>query len=246
MNNYQSIITQAANIVQSVAKKNFIALKEKNITQKKDGSFVTDIDNAIDADLHASLISLFPDIGFISEESQEDTSATAGLVWCIDPIDGTHNFMNDIPYYAVSVGLLHDGFPVAGILYDPIEDQIITGGKEVETSFNKFVLPADNNSKVVVTGRSHQDVDKQKEEVIVMALMKSPVLKYRRFGSCALDIMNMLRGRIGGVVVIGNSKWDWSAGYAIAQVFGYDITHVDDNHFVISAPGVTASLSVIK
>lgn len=246
MNKYTNIVTKAAEIIRSVARRNFSSLKEKNISKKKDGSFVTDFDLTIDRELTQSLGESFPEINFISEESQDDTSVSSGLVWCIDPIDGTHNFMTNIPYYAVSVGLLFDGVPVAGIIYDPMEDVVVVGGEDVPFAFNNLDVRYQNESMIVVTGRSHSADDNLKEQEVAIFLMQSSDLKYRRLGSCAMDIMNLLRGRIGAVVVVGNSKWDWAAGYAIAKSAGFHIHHIDETHFVISSEKLKEKLSVLK
>ena len=243
---YIDIINTTADIVRNVALEKFAQLENKNITQKKDGSFVTDFDIAIDTQLTQELKRAFPSISFISEESQADTSMVTGLAWCIDPIDGTHNFMNDIPYYAISVGLLKDGEPVAGIIYDSISDDLLIGGENIPVCLNGEVLEVKNTSRIVVTGRSHSQDDKIKEANIVSIILKSENIKYRRFASCALDIMNMVRGRIGAVIVIGNSKWDWSAGYAIAKKAEHIIQHIDENHFVISNNNLTEIFSMIK
>jgi len=222
------IITKASKLVVEVAQFNFEKIENKNIVQKKDGSFVTNFDTSIDQGLINILYKTFPTIGFISEESQDDTSDLPGLTWCIDPIDGTHNFMMDIPYYAVSVGLLSDGVPVAGIIYDPLLQQVLVGGKEVPLMLNNLLISPHNNSFVVTTNRSHSPHDKQRELKFIQEIYNIPQLKYRRLGSCALDIMNIILGRIGGTYIIGNSKWDWAAGYAIARYSGYEIQRKKD------------------
>jgi len=245
MNDYQNIIRQASGIIRIIAKKNFSQLKDKNITQKKDGSFVTDFDTAIDVALINGLSDLFPDIGFISEESQSNQTTIPGLVWCIDPIDGTHNFMMNIPYYAVSVGLLLDGDPIAGIIYDPISDNIICGGKGMITELNNKEITLKNDSFIVGTNRSHSLVDKKREQEYIQVLLENPLIKYRRFGSCALDLMNLVRGRIGAIYIIGNDIWDWSAGYAIAEASGLEIIH-DGDIIRVNAQHLSEHLFMIK
>jgi myo-inositol-1(or 4)-monophosphatase len=235
MNNYNNIITQASKIVFNVAQHNFSQLKNKNITQKKDGSFVTDFDTAIDNDLIQNLSQVFPKIPFISEESQPDELIIKGLSWCIDPIDGTHNFMMNIPYYAVSVGLLYDGKPVAGIIYNPLNDNLLVGGESIPLTLNGSTISINNSSMIITTNRSHSLEDKEKEALLIQRILTSSSLKYRRFGSCALDIMHLILGNIGAVYIIGNNQWDWAAGYAIARSSGITISQNDD-YILMNSP----------
>tara|TARA_B100001179_G_C18603238_1_gene411916 strand:- start:3743 stop:4477 length:735 start_codon:yes stop_codon:yes gene_type:complete len=242
---YRNIIHQASLEVKKISQEKFVDTYNKNITKKSDGSFVTDVDVTLDIEISTALKRLFPAIHIISEESQPDISTVSGLAWCIDPIDGTHNFMNDIPYYAVSVGLLFDGVPVAGILYDPMTEDIITGGEGLPLMINNKNYKSLNNSFIVTTGRSHLNKDRETESVLVGKILSSKNLKYRRFASCALDLMNLIRGRIGAVIVVGNSPWDWSAGYAIAKHAGYSIEHKDEEHFVVFSSHLKDSLFMI-
>lgn len=222
------IINQAKKIVFEVAQEQFKNLNDKNINKKKDGSFVTRFDLSIDTYLTQELSKAFPDIKFISEESQSNTADIPGFAWCIDPIDGTHNFMMDIPYYAVSVGLLRDGMPVAGVIYDPNSHRMISGGEDLPLMLNDREYVISNQSYIVTTNRSHQEKDKKRESEYITQILKTPNLKYRRLGSCALDIMNLLTGSIGAVVIIGNSKWDWAAGYAIVKNSTLVIHQIED------------------
>lgn len=234
MDTYKNIINKVKPHVKKVAKESFSSLHNKNITQKKDGSFVTDFDIAIDHALQRELSNLFPEIPFISEESQPDIQAIEGLAWCIDPIDGTHNFMLDIPYYAVSVGLLHDGKPVAGIIYEPTSGNLLVGGENIPLSINNQSLNINNQSMIITSGRSHEKDMKILEREYIEKILTQDQLKYRRFGSCALDLMNLVLGRIGGVYILGNSIWDWAAGYAIAQAAGYVIEHKEETIVIYS------------
>lgn len=236
--NISEIINVAAVQIVKITQDKFSKTDVKKITQKKDGSFVTQFDVSIDQALTGSLKKKFPQIKFISEEIQSDESDLVGLAWCIDPIDGTHNFMMDIPYYAVSVGLLRDGKPIAGIIYNPVQDQLLVGGKGTPVKINGSELNVSNNSLVVTTNRSHEAVDRQHELDLVSKIFLKPELKYRRFGSCALDIMNLVLGSIGGTYIIGNSKWDWSAGYAIAESAGLVIRQ-DKNMIIIHSEHIS-------
>lgn len=232
---YKDLLENASNIVREVASTKLLHSQSKKITVKKDASFVTNFDLDIDRELRTKLKHAFPDIEFISEEIQKDTDITKNLCWCIDPIDGTHNFIFNIPYYAISVGLLLNGKPIAGIIYDPISNDILTGMKELGVFINGKPFSVENTSCIITTNRSHKKEDKDQENIYINKILEKKNLKYRRFASCALDLMNIVQGRIGATYVIGNSIWDWAAGYAIAETAGYIICHKDKSYFYVTS-----------
>ena len=89
------------------------------VTAKADGTPVTDADTAVDDHLRARLTSAYPDHGVLSEE-RGTRSPTTAWTWVIDPIDGTSNYTNRLPYWCISVALLHDGEPVLGVVDAPV------------------------------------------------------------------------------------------------------------------------------
>lgn len=242
---YKEILPILTRVVREVGEKYLETAHELEKTKKTDGSFVTQVDVAIDQTLKEKLNEQFPNISFISEELQSDTTQVQGLVWCIDPIDGTHNFMNGIPYYAISVGLLLDGEPLLGAIYDPTTQNLLSGGRDMGIFMNSEPFETVNNSMIIVSGRSHTLEDKKREQAVVNSIFEGE-LKYRRFCSLALDIMNLVCGKIGAVRVINNSMWDWAAGYVLAQEAGYTIDHYDTANFIIYDSKLSEHVSMLK
>src|SRR3989344_548051 len=95
---------------------------------KEDKSFVTAADKESETAILAEIKKHFPDHGILSEESAEQKSSSP-YQWVIDPLDGTANFLNGIPMFAVSVAVLKDGQPVAGVVYHPIGDSLYAAAK---------------------------------------------------------------------------------------------------------------------
>src|SRR5512135_1584830 len=95
---------------------------------KTDGSILTEADIAAQAALITSLRTICdcPVLGEeMTQEQQEDIWSTASdCLWCIDPIDGTSNFVKGLPYFAVSVALMRHGRPVLGAVYNPVADEM--------------------------------------------------------------------------------------------------------------------------
>ncbi len=90
---------------------------------KDGGSYVTDIDRRVERMIREELTRLFPAIDILGEEYDEPISDNADYVWVIDPIDGTANFVGGLPSWGVSIGLLHNGVPIFGVLFFPASDE---------------------------------------------------------------------------------------------------------------------------
>jgi myo-inositol-1(or 4)-monophosphatase len=98
------------------------------VSVKRDGSLVTDADLAIQDALGREIVRVFPGDGLLSEEGHASAArAGARYAWILDPIDGTNNFARGMPGFSVSVGVLRDGLPFAGAVYDPVSRWLFTG-----------------------------------------------------------------------------------------------------------------------
>ena len=98
---------------------------------KKDGTRVTEVDETISRELFSSLQRAFPNDDFCSEESEEsETDLNGEFNWVLDPVDGTNNYAVGIPECAISLGLLKNGYPIYGFIYDYGRDIILQGGKK--------------------------------------------------------------------------------------------------------------------
>jgi myo-inositol-1(or 4)-monophosphatase len=94
---------------------------------KADGSMVTEVDLAIQSLLTGEILRTFPEDGFLAEEEGNGPSPSgARYWWVLDPLDGTNNFGRGLPGFSISVGLLRDGVPFAGAVYDPVSGWLFT------------------------------------------------------------------------------------------------------------------------
>src|SRR5262245_39287348 len=98
------------------------------VSWKPDDSMVTDADVAVQSWLENEIAGAFPADGILGEEglTPRRRNPAARFVWVLDPVDGTNNFGRGIPGFAVSIGILHDGMPFAGAVYDPVAGQLYT------------------------------------------------------------------------------------------------------------------------
>ncbi|MFT5280744.1 MAG: myo-inositol-1(or 4)-monophosphatase [Flavobacteriaceae bacterium] len=203
--------------------KTFFNSPVSSIEQKNDTSYVTECDKNIESFLIEKLTVLFPSIPFLSEETNADTNIEKGFAWCIDPIDGTHNFIQGIPFFCVSVGLLYNGESVLGCVYDPMRNELFSAKKGEGFFFQGEVY--DNNIKyqkeyyMFSTARA-QNRYMDENEVCRKLQTSKKQYKYRRFCSCALELAYVAIGRLDALFILGNSHWDYAAAECILKEAG--------------------------
>ncbi|MBA44295.1 MAG: hypothetical protein CMF62_09895 [Magnetococcales bacterium] len=137
------IMTQVTRKAGEIARE-FQAKGFKQLDMKEKGDpFLTEADIAIDTHLKTSLMKAFPDYGWYSEETKPtEECLTKEFCFVVDPIDGTRDFVERNGEFSISVGLIHNGKPVVGIVYAPMKDRFISGAKGTGVMLNGEVQPA--------------------------------------------------------------------------------------------------------
>lgn len=192
---------------------------------KADGSILTEADLAIDARLRAALADQWPGIAFLSEEM--DASEQAALLqapdrplWCLDPLDGTSNFAAGIPFFGVSLALLHAGQPQLGVIYDPVRDECFSVRRGAGARLNGTALrtpPIDLELRRCI---ALIDFKRLAPDLRRRLLEAPPYHSQRNFGSCALEWAWLAAGR-GHVYLHGGQKlWDFAAGCLLLEEAG--------------------------
>ncbi|MDJ0520677.1 MAG: inositol monophosphatase family protein [Planctomycetota bacterium] len=174
-----------------------------------------------------------PDIPILGEESVRGTDVRApeGLCWIVDPLDGTVNFVQGIPLFAVSIGLVEDGKPLLGVVHVPALDQTFWGGPgsgcfEGERPVSVSATPMLQDA-VVATGfayRRDETADNNVENVQRMIMRTRGI---RRMGAAALDLAYVASGRLDGFWELHLEPWDVAAGAALIRAAGGVVTDQD-------------------
>ncbi len=165
----------------------------------------------------------FPDHRIMGEESTTWNAADSGLVWIIDPIDGTVNFFHGLPLWCCSVALLENGRTIAGAVYAPVMNEIYTAraggtaycnGKPISVSGTRRIEEA-----IVATG-----IDKKTRDLSnsmrLLERLTSTIQRPRIMGSAALDICHVACGKADGYYESGIFLWDAAAAGLIAERAG--------------------------
>ena len=214
---------------------------------------VTEFDRAAEAYIVNELRRLRPDDAIVGEEGAAD-SGTSDIEWHIDPIDGTANFLYDLPAWCTSVAAVRSGRPItdaiAGAVYVPVTDEMFSahaGGGATLNNLPISVSKADAISMSLIgTGFSYLD-DRRVLQANRIGSLLPQVRDIRRYGSAAIDLAFVACGRLDAYFEEHLNSWDMAAGLLIAneagaEVSGFDGGVPDELGAVAAAPGIHAAL----
>ena len=194
-------------------------------TKSSPVDIVTEVDRAAEALIFDRLLGARPDDGFLGEEGASSAS-TSGVVWIVDPIDGTVNFLYGIPHYSVSIAAAVDDVVVAGVVVNVQSGELFTatlgGGSFLDGVRLQVGGPGSSaplSQRLVGTGFNYVAAVKLKQTVAVSALLHE-VRDIRRLGSAALDLCSVGCGRVDAFVEEGLNVWDMAAGGLVATEAG--------------------------
>ncbi len=209
----------------------FSALDTKGLNQ-----LVTDIDVATEKFLVAAFLDLIPGSSIIAEENTGVKSDNA-YQWIIDPVDGTTNFIHQIPAYCISVALQHHGKTVAGFVLELNREEFFWAD-ESGAYMNKTPIHVSDKLKfsdtLIATGFPYYTFEDVPKYLQVLEYCMKETRGVRRLGSAALDLAYVACGRFDGFFEVGLSPWDVAAGAYIVQQAGgnvYDFKNGDDYIF---------------
>ncbi len=224
------------------------ALTDLAVDTKSSGTdMVTEMDRWAEATIVEVISSARPDDGFLGEEGAAKESLT-GVTWLIDPIDGTTNFLYDIPGYSVSIAARLDGVDVVGAVHDPIRGERFRAVKHQGATLNGSSISVSDKDQLptalVATGFSYE-AGRRRAQAEVLTHVLPAVRDIRRFGGAALDLCSLACGRVDAYYERGLNEWDTAAGALIAAEAGalIDDRQLSGGAFVGAAPGLFEALS---
>tara|TARA_B100001996_G_scaffold334572_1_gene284780 strand:+ start:339 stop:1127 length:789 start_codon:yes stop_codon:yes gene_type:complete len=204
--------------------RDFGEVEQLQVSQKGPGDFVTASDKKVEKILIEELQKARPGYSILSEEIGEINNDNP-FRWIIDPIDGTSNFLHGIPHFAISIGLEHNKEIIAGIIYDPIKDEMFTAEKGNGAYLNNHRLRVSSRSKlkecIVFTGGPKINSKNKEQSLKEYEKFSSTVMiPIRKLGSAALDIAYVAAGRCDGYWQRNLKYWDIAAGIILVKEAG--------------------------
>jgi myo-inositol-1(or 4)-monophosphatase len=191
---------------------------------KSDGSLCTEADLVAQAALTRKLQSILnvPVLGEEMTDAEQHAlwkDGAAGL-WCIDPIDGTSNFVRGLPYFAVSVALMREGKSVLGVVFDPVANEMFAAELGRGAFLNGEKLVPREAVGEIAQSLACVDMKRLKKKLVAQLAGNPPYCSQRNFGASALDWCYTAAGRYDLYLHGGQKLWDYAAGSLILAESG--------------------------
>ena len=206
---------------------------------------VTEFDQATEALVVDRLRRERPDDSIVGEEGANHRGSS-GYEWHIDPIDGTVNFVYDLPGWCTSIAVLRDGAPIAGAVYAPVVDELYSAelgggttvnGREVVVSTSTTLA-----TSLAATGFSYHLDQHRRAQAARIARVLPTVRDIRRQGSAALDLAYVASGRVDVYFEEFINSWDVAAGVLLVTEAGGIVSAFDGSDVDVTAPaGIVAA-----
>jgi myo-inositol-1(or 4)-monophosphatase len=227
-------------------------LEAVEIQSKGRNDFVTEVDKAAEADIIETVRRLHPDHAFLAEESGASANQS-DVVWIIDPLDGTTNFMHGFPTFAVSIAVQIRGRLEHAVVFDPMRQELFTAsrgeGAQVEGRKMRVSKQTTLEGSLIATGFPFRADSPWIDEYLAMLKsVMSKVAGIRRPGAAALDLAYVAAGRVDGFWELGLRPWDTAAGTLLITEAGGRVGTLSGDDYklggdiVAGAPKLYASL----
>jgi myo-inositol-1(or 4)-monophosphatase len=225
-------------------------LAAENIEEKgRSGDLVTIADRAAEDAILQVLQKRVPTHAILAEESGQHGDRDAPLLWAIDPLDGTTNYAHGYPFTGASVGLVVEGVPMVGAIFDPFHRELFRGGVGLGSYCNDESIVVSQTGELkdslLVTGFAYdrrETPDNNYREFCILTHLTQGV---RRGGAASIDLAYVACGRLDGYWERGLSPWDLAAGVAILQGAGGKVTAYDDTPFILRSGRILATNNLI-
>jgi myo-inositol-1(or 4)-monophosphatase len=212
-------------------KRDFGEVEKLQVSLKGPANFVSAADHRAEEVLRAELAKARPGYGFLGEEGGRQAGSDTTHCWIVDPLDGTTNFLHGIPQFAISIALEREGTIVAGVIYNPANEELFIAerGKGAFLNDQRLRVAARKRlaEAVIACGLPHLgrgDLAQFRKE---FAAVQEKVAGLRRFGAAALDLAWVAAGRLDAFWERNLSPWDMAAGLLMVREAGGFVTDLN-------------------
>jgi len=221
-----SLAGQAGQYIQEAA----LRFRSGDVETKSANNFVSWVDKGAEELLTAGLAQLLPGSGFIAEENTH-AEEIRDYTWIIDPLDGTTNFIHGLPIYCVSIGLMHQGRIILGVILEVNSKECFyaweAGGAWMNGKAIHVTTTAKLKDSLLATGFPYYDYGRLEPFIDLLRFTMEHTRGIRRLGSAAADLAWVACGRFDGFYEYGLSPWDVAAGIVIIREAGGSLGDFD-------------------
>jgi myo-inositol-1(or 4)-monophosphatase len=245
------------NVMEAAARKasrglirDFGEIEHLQVSKKGPSDFVSAADLRVERILREELSKARPGWALVTEEHGGGIPTNKEDVWIADPIDGTTNFLHGIPHFCLTIAHWRRGEIVAGIVYQPIGDELFWAEKGMGTYHNRRRLRVSARQNLgdalIATGLPFRGKEKHPRYMNTLAAVVPEVAGVRRFGAAALDLAWVAAGRFDGFWERNLSSWDLAAGLVLLREAGGFATDVDGGEAILEKGSIIAGNEEIQ
>ena len=245
-----TIAKRAALSASRILLRHFDNLERLSVTAKQRNDFVSEADVQAEQEIIQTLRKTYPNHGILAEESGEQHGHD-DYQWVIDPLDGTTNFLHGIPHFAISIGFRHKNRLEAGLVYDPIRQEMFTASRGAGAQMNDRRMRVSNipqmENALLGTGFPFRHPQHQPAYLNFFGSLFGKCVEVRRAGAASLDLAYVASGRLDGYWEFGLKEWDIAAGALLVQEAGGLVSDfIGGNDFMKSGNIVAGNPKVFK
>src|SRR3978361_2157496 len=219
-----NVMVKAARRAGRSLKRDLGEIENLQVSLKGPANFVSLADKRAEEMLYTDLSKARPGYGFIGEEGGSREGADKTHTWIVDPLDGTTNFLHGIPQFAISIGLAREGVIIAGLIYNPANDDLYIAERGKGAFLNDTRLRVAGRKQlsecVIACGLPHLGRGNHHLSRLEMTEIQNKVAGLRRFGAASLDMAFVAAGRLDGYWERNLSSWDMDGGTAFVRAAG--------------------------
>ncbi|MHA1569220.1 MAG: inositol monophosphatase family protein [Alphaproteobacteria bacterium] len=204
--------------------RDFGEVEHLQVSRKGPADFVSQADRRAERVLREELSKARPSFGLLMEETGAVEGRDSAHRWLVDPLDGTTNFLHGIPHWAISIALQREDDIYAGVIYDPLRDEMFWAERGLGAYVNDTRIRVSSRGAladaVVATGLPFGERPGRAETMAVLPTVMDATAGIRRFGSAALDLAFVAAGRYEAFWEYGLEPWDVGAGIVLVREAG--------------------------
>ena len=225
--------------------RDFGEVENLQVSMKGPSDFVTTADLRAEKVLRAELQRARPTYGLLLEEGGAVEGRDESRRWIVDPLDGTLNFLHGIPHFSISIALEHNGEIIAGIVYDPLRDELFRAERGNGAFLNNRRMRVSSRGRlaeaVIATGIPWRGRADHAPYLKQLAAMMANTAGVRRLGSAALDLAYVAAGRYEGFWEPALSPWDIAAGTLLVRESGGHVSEISGGSAFLESGDVLAA-----
>jgi myo-inositol-1(or 4)-monophosphatase len=245
-----NVMIKAARKAARNLNRDFGEVEKLQVSLKGPANFVSAADRRAEEILKEELLQARPGYGFLGEEGGRHEGPDKSHTWIVDPLDGTTNFLHGLPQFAISIALERDGHIVAGLVYNPVTDEMFTAerGKGAFLNDQRIRVAARRQMADAIIGCDLPHRGRVEQEVSykeLAAVQNESVAALRHFGSAALDLAFVAAGRLDLYWEHNLHPWDVAAGIILVREAGGYVTDADGGEDIFAMGGIIAGNEIL-